>query len=117
LAFLAREFGGKIGSLEKDFSSLWLDAIMFTSYPAAVEHAMQLTYSSLNERQRRLYAAAEALKLGHGGIGYIAQLFGCHRKTIQRGLDELRNPTSPMAVGQARKKGAAGALACHSFPA
>jgi hypothetical protein len=117
LAFLAREFGGKLGGLEKDFSSLWLDATMFTPYPAAVEHAMQFTFASLNERQRRLYAAAEAVKLGHGGIVYIAQLFDCHRKTIQRGLDELRNPTSPMPIGQARKKGAAGALACRSFPA
>jgi hypothetical protein len=67
---------------------------------------MQFTFSSLNERQRRLYAAAEALKLGHGGIGYIARLFDCHRKTVQRGLLELRNPTSPVPVGQARKKGA-----------
>jgi len=90
---------------------------MFTPYSAAVEQAMLLTYSSLNERQRRVYAAAEALKLGHGGIGYIAQLFDCHRKTIQRGLAELRNPTSPMSVGQARKKGAVGALACRSFQA
>lgn len=90
---------------------------MFTPYSLAVERAMQFTFSSLNERQRRLYAAAEAVKLGHGGIGYIAQLFDCHRKTIQRGLDDLQNPTSPMPVGQARKKGAAGALACRFFPA
>jgi hypothetical protein len=90
---------------------------MLTPYPAAVEQAMQFAFSSLNERQRRFYAAAEALKLGHGGIGYIAQLFDCHRKTVQRGLVELRNPTSPLPVGQARKKGAAGARACRSFPA
>jgi hypothetical protein len=117
LAFLAREFSDKVGDLEKDFPSLWLDAFMFTPYPATVEQAMQFTFSSLNERQRRLYAATEALQLGHGGIGYIAQLFDCHRKTVQRGLDEIRNPISPMPVGQARKKGAAGAPACLSFPA
>jgi hypothetical protein len=105
LAFLARRFRCKLGVLEKDFSSNWQDAIMFTPYPAPVEKAMQFTFSSLNERQRRLYAAAEALKLGHGGIGYIACLFDCHRKTIQRGLHEIRNPTSPVPVGQARKKG------------
>jgi hypothetical protein len=88
---------------------------MPTPYPAAVEQAMQFTFSSLNERQRRLFAAGEALKLGHGGVGYIAQLLDCHRKTIQRGLHELRSPTSPLPVGQARKKGAAGAPACRSF--
>ena len=90
---------------------------MFTSYAAPVERAMQLTFSSLNERQRRLYAAAEALTLGHGGVGYIAQFFDCHRKTIQRGLTELRKPTSPVSIGQARKKGAADARACRSSPA
>jgi len=90
---------------------------MFTPYPAPVEQAMQVTFSSLNERQRRLFAATEALKLGHGGIGYIAQLFDCHRKTVQRGLHELRNPSSPMPIGQARKKGADDAPACLSFPA
>jgi hypothetical protein len=89
LAFLVREFAGKLGILERDFSSIGQDAIMLTPYPAPVEQAMQLTFSSLNERQRRLFAATEALKLGHGGIGYIAQLFDCHRKTVQRGLAEL----------------------------
>lgn len=115
MAFLAQEFNGKLGILEKDFSSFWQDAIMFTPYPAPVEQAMQLTFASLNERQRRLFAATEALKLGHGGIGYVAQLFDCHRKTIQRGLAELRKPTSPVPVGQARKKGVADAPACRSF--
>jgi hypothetical protein len=117
LVFLARVFRYKLGGVEKDFSSFWQDAIMVSPYPAAVEHAMQFTFASLNERQRRLYAAVEAIKLGHGGISYIAQLFDCHRKTVQRGLHDFRNLTSPVPVGQARKKGAAGAPACRSFPA
>ena len=36
------------------------------------------TFSTLNERQRRLFAASEALKLGHGGNVYVAQLLNCH---------------------------------------
>jgi hypothetical protein len=32
-------------------------------------------------------------------------------------LHELRSPTSPVPVGRARKKGAAGAPACRCFPA
>jgi hypothetical protein len=32
-------------------------------------------------------------------------------------LDELQDPTSPLLVGQARKKGAADVPACRSFPA
>jgi hypothetical protein len=80
--------------------------IMFRSYSAAVEAAMQHTYAALNEQQRRLYAANEALKLGHGGITYIARLFGCHRKTIQRGLLELQHPSAQLPAQRARKKGA-----------
>ena len=62
---------------------------MIANYPDAVEQVMRLTFNSLNERQRRIYAANEAMKLGHGGIRYIADLLGCHRRTIERGLNEL----------------------------
>lgn len=31
----------------------------------------------------------EALKLGHGGIGYIASLFACSRTTVCEGIKEL----------------------------
>jgi hypothetical protein len=81
---------------------------MITKYPWPVEEAMRYTFSTLNERQRRLYAAAEALKLGHGGIAYLAQLLDCHRRTIERGLNELRHPRSPLPPDRARKKGVAG---------
>ena len=80
---------------------------MITKYPRPVEEAMRQTFSTLNERQRRLLAASEALKLGHGGISYIAQLLGCHRRTIERGLDELRHPDLFLPPHRARKKGVA----------
>ncbi len=85
-------------------------------YSPAVEQAMRLTHASLNERQRRLYAANEALKLGHGGITHIATLFGGHRKTIHRGLLELQNAAAPLPARQARKKGAADIPASPFFP-
>lgn len=83
---------------------------MAVKYPLPVEKAMRFTFSELNERQRRLYAATEALKLGHGGIAYIADLLGCNRRTVERGLAELRDPR-PLPPGQARKKGVAGGAA------
>jgi hypothetical protein len=88
-------------------SHLWQDAAMLTKYPHFVEEAMRHTFSTLNERQRRLFAATEALKLGHGGIAYVAQLLDCHRRTIERGLIELRHPGRPLPPERARKKGAA----------
>lgn len=84
---------------------------MVAGYSRDVEEAMRFTFSVLNERQKRLYAAAEALKLGHGGIGYIAGLLGCHRRTIERGLKELRDPGSPLPAHRARKKGVGGKTA------
>ena len=50
---------------------------------------MIMLYGSLSEKDRRRYAAVEAQKLGHGGIIYIATLFGCDEKTIKRGLSEF----------------------------
>lgn len=88
---------------------------MCIPYPAAIAQAMLLTYSSLNERHRRLYAANEALKLGRGGITYVSHLFGCHRKTVCRGLIDLRNADPPRPANQARKKGVADIHACPSF--
>ena len=80
---------------------------MITKYPRPVEDAMRLTFSTLNERQRRLFAASESVKLGHGGIVYIAQLLGCHRRTVERGLNELRHPDLLLPPHRARKKGVA----------
>jgi hypothetical protein len=79
---------------------------MSPEYPQPVEEAMRYTFSTMNERQRRLFAATEALKLGRGGITYIAQLLNCHRRTIERGLEELRHPDSLLPPHRARKKGA-----------
>lgn len=80
---------------------------MVNKYPLPVEQAMRYTFSAMNERQRRLYAAAEALKHGRGGIAYIAQLFDCHRRTIERGLKELRHAQPLLPPHRARKKGGA----------
>jgi len=89
---------------------------MLNPYSTVIENAMRLTYASLNERHRRLYAAGEALQLGHGGVDSIARLFGCHRKTIQRGLLDLRIAEVPLPVKRARKKGVADVRSCLSSP-
>lgn len=59
--------------------------------PIAIEEQMQSLYQSLSEKDRRRYAAIEAVKLGYGGISYINRLFGCHRRSIQLGIAELSN--------------------------
>jgi hypothetical protein len=79
---------------------------MLTVYSSASEEAMCRVFHSLNERDRRLYAAAEAVKLGRGGLLYLTRLFDCDPKTIRRGVRELQQQTS-LPPGRSRKKGAA----------
>ncbi len=55
-------------------------------YSEAIEARMQQLYDSLSEKDSRRYASVEAAKLGHGGIEYVAELFGCDPKTISSGL-------------------------------
>ena len=52
------------------------------TYPSLVKKRMRSFYRSLNEKDRRHYAAIEAMKLDHGGIGYISQVLNCDQKTI-----------------------------------
>lgn len=74
------------------------------SYPSEVEPKMQRLYESLSEKDRRRYAAIEALKLGWGGITYISQLFGCDYYTIRFGIEELEDEAA-MSLGEIRRRG------------
>ena len=78
--------------------------MLIVRYSPETEQRMQRLYRSLNERDRRRYAAIEAEKLGYGGQTYISQLLGCDHKTLQRGLEELDNPPN-LPPGRVRKKG------------
>ena len=78
--------------------------MLIESYSPETERRMKALYKSLNERDRRRYAAIEADKLGYGGQAYISQLLGCDHKTLQRGLDELDTPPN-LPPGRIRKKG------------
>jgi hypothetical protein len=48
-----------------------------------------LFYSLLDEKQRRLYAGLESLKLGRGGDAHIASLLGIDPHTVARGRQEM----------------------------
>jgi hypothetical protein len=80
-------------------------------YPREVEMQMKVLYDSLNEKDRRRYAAIEATKLGRGGHRYIVELLGCDYKTIRRGFEDLKNPPA-LPRGRIRKKGGTQVLSC-----
>ena len=71
--------------------SLKIDAMaMEKIYNKMTEDCMLTFYNNLSEKDRRHYAAIEAEKLGHGGITYISDLFGCSRQTVHDGIEELK---------------------------
>jgi hypothetical protein len=87
-------------------------------YPYEVEEAMRRYFSGLNEKDRRLYAGVEAIKIGRGGRSYIAKILGCSRNTVTKGVRELtgltgceahdilRDPDpNPMSRSRIRKTG------------
>lgn len=57
--------------------------------------AILLFLAGLDERQRRLYAGLESLKVGVGGDAHIAELFGIDRHTVARGREELMRGCEP----------------------
>ncbi|WP_295579226.1 hypothetical protein [uncultured Lamprocystis sp.] len=73
---------------------------------------MRLYCRSLSEDHRRRYAALEALKIGFGGVAYVARVLGMSRRTLYSGireLEQLRDVTRTVRnvpVGAPRASGA-----------
>ena len=75
-------------------------------YRPEIERVMKKYYATLSEKDQRLYAAVEALKLGIGGQVYIARILGCSEKTVHNGLAELAGlPDKPEYDAAIRKPG------------
>ena len=53
--------------------------------------ALIIFFSTLNEKQRRLYAGFESLKVGYGGDTQIAELLNIDKRTVAKGRKELLN--------------------------
>jgi transposase len=58
----------------------------------------------LDERMRRLLAAAESQAIGKGGISLVSRTTGISRPVIRQGIAELKEP-SLLAVGRIRRQG------------
>jgi hypothetical protein len=59
--------------------------------------------SKLDERGRRLFAAAEVQSAGYGGLAVVSKITGLARSTINRGEDDLG--VGPLSGGRVRRKG------------
>ena len=65
---------------------------------------LAVIFPHLDERQRRLLAAAEARSLGHGGIRTVARAAGLSEATVSDGVAELEAGEAPL--GRVRRRGA-----------
>jgi Rhodopirellula transposase DDE domain len=73
-------------------------------YPPEIEEQMKKLYGSLNEKDRRRYAAIEVVKLGWGGMSYISKLLGCEYYALRLGQEELQD-SEAMAMTRVRRPG------------
>lgn len=60
------------------------------TFSESIIELMVKYFSSLNEKDKRRYAAIEAIKLGHGGITIISSILSIDPKTIVKGIKELK---------------------------
>jgi hypothetical protein len=76
------------------------------AYSQEIEAQMCNFYNSLSEKDRRRYAAIEAIKLGYGGASYIRQVLHCDNSAITRGQQELKSDLSEEDRQRIRQSGA-----------
>jgi Rhodopirellula transposase DDE domain len=70
---------------------------------AAIRVRWETFGSKLDERGRRLFAAAEVRAAGRGGLALVSKVTGLARSTINRGEDDL--DAAPLPTGRIRRKG------------
>jgi len=69
----------------------------------AIQQRWAAVGSKLDERGRRLFAAAEVQAAGYGGLKIVSEITGLARSTINRGEDDL--DAEPLAKGRVRRAG------------
>ncbi|HEY7551278.1 MAG TPA: ISAzo13 family transposase [Hyphomicrobiaceae bacterium] len=69
----------------------------------AIRYRWESVGSRLDERGRRLFAAAEVRTAGWGGLAVVSRITGLARSTINRGEDDL--DAAPMLPGKVRRAG------------
>ena len=70
--------------------------------------------SRLDERGRRLFAAAEVRTAGRGGLALVSTITGLARSTINRGKQDL--DAQPLPKGRVRRAGGGRRSVCENDP-
>ncbi len=69
----------------------------------SIRYRWETVGCKLDERGRRLFAAAEVRTAGWGGLAIVSRITGLARSTINRGEDDL--DSEPLAKGKVRRVG------------
>jgi len=81
----------------------------------AIRISWDRIHKHLNERERRLWCANEALRLGHGGVKAVCEATSVDPGVVIRGKKDLVQ--APLADGQVRRKGGGRKRAADKNPA
>lgn len=79
-----------------------------------MEERMKRMLPILNEKQKRLFLASEALSFGWGGIAKVCKISGCSKNTVRAGIVELS--TNNEQNDRIRKNGAGPKFKEEYFP-
>jgi DNA-binding phage protein len=79
----------------------------------AVKRRFESFLPTVDERMRRLIAAAESLAIDYGGISIVSRATGVSRRAIARGIVELGNPPLPSG-GAIRNPGGGAQALCRT---
>lgn len=74
----------------------------------AIKAKYEALQAELDERARRLWAATEALSLGHGGVATVARATGLAESTVRLGKKELHSPATASAAPRRLRRPGAG---------
>ena len=79
-----------------------------------IEQRIQRMMPILNERQKRLYLANEAISYGRGGISLVSRISGTSRTTITKAVNELKNDSK--IDGKVRRSGGGRNFVEYHYP-
>lgn len=80
-----------------------------------MEERIKMMLPNLNEKQKRLFLASEALSYGRGGIAKVCSISGASKNTVRQGIKEHENGEAS-ANGRVRKRGGGPKLTEEKYP-
>lgn len=83
-----------------------MSTTQFSRFDEQPQQRMRNVYQTLSEKDRRRYAAIQAVQLGRGGIASVAEVLGCSTRTVSRGIEELDRLPEEDTPGRIRRPGA-----------